>query len=400
MSTYNTSLRYYKTYYEGIKWDRASDDKENARELKLQNELLLASVLTPEDAEELNGFPEAEGSFELQTTYPGLLIGSGITHGSGVLGELKLGFMLDYTTGLPYLPGSSVKGVLRSAFPQGLLHEAKKVKDNKDGKKELLIAQAKLQQDYILYHLKEVAANDKWEQALEHFENEVFGAYELKEDQKPIPMSGRVVFFDALISSTSHVRMPGMPAHTYLGDDFITPHKNNDPKKKGLPDEFVNPVPVGFLKVLPGVIFKFHFILQDYYFNGELMLSKAQMAELFKNLLLELGMGAKTNVGYGQFQIPGQAPEAIQNVSAISHKQVNKSSFEVGEEVEAYVARVNWADNKLELRVDGNRSTIGPVQVAKNLLNDLSQKRSIQVWVRAVNEDGSIKYVGITPPKS
>ena len=46
------------------------------------------------------------------------------THESGIGGdapdkdgaEIKLGFTLDYVTGLPVIPGSTVKGVLHGAF--------------------------------------------------------------------------------------------------------------------------------------------------------------------------------------------------------------------------------------------------------------------------------------------
>ncbi|MCD7838802.1 MAG: RAMP superfamily CRISPR-associated protein, partial [Clostridiales bacterium] len=58
-------------------------------------------------------------SFDLKTTYPGLLAGTGLPHGAGVKGELAIGFTFDYVTGLPYLPGSTVKGVLRSGFRLG-----------------------------------------------------------------------------------------------------------------------------------------------------------------------------------------------------------------------------------------------------------------------------------------
>src|SRR5690606_9438219 len=59
----------------------------------------------------------ANDRWELYTTYPGLLIGSGYQHESGGENEFKIGFFFDYTTGLPQIPGSSVKGVLRSSFP-------------------------------------------------------------------------------------------------------------------------------------------------------------------------------------------------------------------------------------------------------------------------------------------
>ena len=59
-------------------------------------------------------------SFVLYTTYPGLLMGSGNLHDISCKGAYKLGFSFDYVNGLPYLPGSSLKGILRSAFPDSI----------------------------------------------------------------------------------------------------------------------------------------------------------------------------------------------------------------------------------------------------------------------------------------
>ena len=66
-----------------------------------------------------NEFSKDQGRyihFELKTTYPGALIGSGLVHGVGDDHEIKIGFQFDYVSGLPYIPGSSVKGILRSMF--------------------------------------------------------------------------------------------------------------------------------------------------------------------------------------------------------------------------------------------------------------------------------------------
>jgi len=66
-------------------------------------------------------------SFELTTIYPGLLIGAGYSHPAlkeikksdrDEVGDFQLGFFFDHTTGLPVIPGSSVKGVLKSVFPK------------------------------------------------------------------------------------------------------------------------------------------------------------------------------------------------------------------------------------------------------------------------------------------
>ena len=48
--------------------------------------------------------------------YPGLVTGIGIEHEANIKGEFKLGIHLDYLTGMPIIYGSTVKGILRSAF--------------------------------------------------------------------------------------------------------------------------------------------------------------------------------------------------------------------------------------------------------------------------------------------
>ncbi|MFX4236648.1 RAMP superfamily CRISPR-associated protein, partial [Aliarcobacter butzleri] len=53
----------------------------------------------------------------LKTTYPVLLIGSGNTHElPDIKGHAILVFHFDYTSGIPQISGSSIKGLLRSAF--------------------------------------------------------------------------------------------------------------------------------------------------------------------------------------------------------------------------------------------------------------------------------------------
>ena len=47
---------------------------------------------------------------------------------------------------------------------------------------------------------------------------------------------------------------------------------------------------------MPNVVFKFSFDLKD---SKSLNITKKQKEELFKSIILDLGVGAKTNVGYG-----------------------------------------------------------------------------------------------------
>ncbi len=99
----------------------------------------------------------------------------------------------------------------------------------------------------------------------------------------------RDIFYDAIITN------PGKEGKIVVTDS-ITPHI-----KDGLSYEqsmLKNPNPLLFLKVLPNVEFTFHFSLT------ENRLSKEHKIKLFKYLLLTLGIGAKTNFGYGQFIDP------------------------------------------------------------------------------------------------
>ncbi|MDR2473050.1 MAG: type III-B CRISPR module RAMP protein Cmr6 [Tannerella sp.] len=70
-----------------------------------------------------------------------------------------------------------------------------------------------------------------------------------------------------------------------LGTDYITPH----------PDPLKNPKPIKFLKILPEVEVTFRFQLQNN------LITAAKKESLFRQILLDFGIGAKTNVGYGQF---------------------------------------------------------------------------------------------------
>lgn len=51
-----------------------------------------------------------------KTTYPGLIVGTGYSHILKEKEEFKLSLEFDYTTGLPVINGSSIKGMLRSVF--------------------------------------------------------------------------------------------------------------------------------------------------------------------------------------------------------------------------------------------------------------------------------------------
>lgn len=207
--------------------------------------------------------------FKLTTIYPGLLLGAGYSHPAlkdvkkndrDEESDFQLGFFFDHTTGLPVLPGSSVKGVLKSVFPK----EKFKYRDEKLKYIQAIVADKTKKDASFL-------TEDNWEEIF-------FGSVKAKRKH---------IFFDAYISGVKS-------GCNLFEDDYITPHT------KGI---FKNPNPIRFLKVGPGVTFTFQFKLFDYKDkDGNILISANDINEIFKQILIDFGVGAKRNVGYGQFQ--------------------------------------------------------------------------------------------------
>ncbi len=273
----NMGFLFYKTLYSKFTeqdWKEIIT-KDSASQIELEDETVThikntnSTILDFAKSQKIPPLFSAPFSLELTTTYPGLVIGTGYHHQTGVEGEFKIGFYFDYTTGLPVIPGSSVKGLLRSVFPN---------RENKN-----LTNEYKNQRtEYLREKFEELKLENGNSIDIDKLELEIFKGIRdkmaKKATDKYVPMSQRDIFFDAFPIQTGQDGL--------FADDFITPHKENPLK---------NPVPLKFLKVAPGVTFRFNFDLHD----G--ILSKEVKLKLFLNILLDMGVGAKTNVGYGQF---------------------------------------------------------------------------------------------------
>lgn len=189
-------------------------------------------------------------NFSLKTTYPGLLVGIGNIPmllpilSSSTNGEIKTGFSFDYVTGLPYIPASTVKGIIRSRIEKYYDTVSNWMKNKKL----------------------------KFEDGPNSFLNELFGS-----SKGEANINKRDVFFDAVIRAEGR---------EIFEEDYITPHK----------DMYSGVNPIKILKIKEGIEFEFRFLIRDFEICG---LSQDHRFELYKAILKELGVGAKTNVGYG-----------------------------------------------------------------------------------------------------
>ncbi|HBT97215.1 MAG TPA: type III-B CRISPR module RAMP protein Cmr6 [Desulfobulbaceae bacterium] len=259
----NQHYRFHVEYFNYLLTD--ADAEEQEEHCRKNNKELLNFRLPAKEE-----IPFSEHCFHLKTLYPGLLAGLGYAHEAmeNVNNQIKLGFSLDFVTGLPVIPGSSVKGVLRSLF------------DDEEA------VTALRQREYWPKAGGQPVDADALPQAL-------FGESE---------NDGQVIFWDAWPVKSASDKVFGL--------DYITPHLPKSQDGKDLAEEYrglTNPVPIMMLKVIPGVTWRFRFSLDDIRLADGTGIAAEAVCKLFRELLLITGIGAKTNTGFGALETDAAA---------------------------------------------------------------------------------------------
>lgn len=244
----NLHKLYYKDYFSDVDFADLKSDKSKKAVLeanqKLTDKISAKDLVVPDLGTGLD-------SFQMEVLYPGLITGVGIQHEASIEGEFKLGLHLDYTTGLPIIYGSTVKGVLRSYF----------------------------EDCYMGPHNVDRLIDD------------IFGGNSYSDSKVSKSIYDRDIFYDAVVIE------PAKDSKV-LASDALAPHGVGKP---GYP--LIDPNPVTFVKVAAGVKLLFRFRLVDTKeSNGKVMMSVADKLQIFKTILATYGIGAKTNVGYGQLK--------------------------------------------------------------------------------------------------
>lgn len=207
------------------------------------------------------------GVVNMRVQAPGLLIGSGLAHGlPGSEEDVKTGLQFDYTSGLPVIPGSSVKGVIRSAFPT--IKEDKEQSNEADAEK--------------LNYIKSLIAD------IPEFSSLVIEDNDILELGNQMFNHGDI-FADALLVGYGTRTKQQVPVNQILAEDYITPHTGGP---------LAQPIPIKIVKVAPGVTFAFCFKFNETKIGAKVV-SASMKKVLCAAILQDLGVGAKTNVGYG-----------------------------------------------------------------------------------------------------
>jgi CRISPR-associated protein Cmr6 len=188
---------------------------------------------------------DAKLSLEAESISP-LATGMGMEH------PLENGFAFLNPYGLPYLPGSSIKGVLRRAAEE-------LTQENQGCWNETMI-------DALFGH----------------------------EDSNNASR-GTLTFWDAI---------PELAGNT-MGMDVMTPHYGEYYQDNGTPHDAGSPNPIVFMVVPAKSKFSFH-VTADISRLKDVQNWKALMQAAFAHAFKWLGFGAKTSVGYGAMRDPRQ----------------------------------------------------------------------------------------------
>jgi CRISPR-associated protein Cmr6 len=189
-----------------------------------------------------------------------------LVSGLGIAHPFETGCVFDRTYGVPYLPGSSIKGAARAW--------AEERRNNNDQ-----CWGSTPNDDTVL--------------------DAVFGP-EPSERRAGVftPAQGAVIFFDAYPSAWPKLEV-----------DVLNPHYKEYYEGKMPPADWLSPVPIYFLTVAPGQTFEFAVAVKKPVSKETLKAAGvSDAAGLARKALLavqgaaeELGLGGKTAVGYGYF---------------------------------------------------------------------------------------------------
>ena len=212
------------------------------------------------------------------TSQSRLIIGLGSIH------PLETSITLHHIFGIPYIPGSALKGVCRMVAFWELAQNFGVIEDER-----------KLQELQKKFYGELVDNNEKNKEILKY--QLLFGAQNFK---------GLLLFLDAYPKISEDGKLFDLDV---MNVHYPKYYSGNEP-----PADWQNPNPIFFLTVKERILFNFYVLFDEYRFN-RLKKDKSELTSVLENLNIEnevksllkqalqnFGIGAKTSLGYGIFE--------------------------------------------------------------------------------------------------
>jgi len=389
----------YFTLWDGGGWVRAGDDaklKALANVCRYpQGAVTLTEQLRDRQTTVAATLGEHCISLAVRATAP-YMTGIGMEH------PLENGFAFLNPYGLPYLPGSSIKGVLRGAAEElalGLWGETGgwdmlavwrlfglettssyltgPAGDAPDILRDIGEERRKAYLDWVegegwdreeavgLIKLLLTAGKerDHWLGYPGGFLRALTGAEVGGEKlgTNNLHLKGALSFWDAIV----------VPPDGHLEIDILNPHHGAYYQNGTPPNDAESPIPNYFLTVPPGAAFHFHVALcEPTFLSGHLATAWRDLVEAaFSHAFDWLGFGAKTAVGYGQMERDQKAEEDAATEAEERAQEAARAAMTPGQKALEDLGRLFAQEEKA-----GNKDAGGPLaQGVKRLLDEAEE---------------------------
>jgi len=273
-------------------------------------------------------------TFDMKTSTKALLgIGNASVH--------EFGVSLSYPMGVPFITGTSIKGLLSS---------------------------------YLARHGGKLWQRSQSDSQKSEWQVELFGG-DLKQQEQVKSYIGSVIFNDAWL----------VPDGTrWFTPDIITPHYKSYYSGSHMPDGMDNPIPIKIAALRPGITFTV--AIQGPDKAIKLLLPVLEQA------LMEEGLGAKTAIGYGRFEMLAPAKDTIndfiENKGTLLHqaaehkeKEQQQERFDALSDNKKVLANLEKSLNDLAVTIDRER--------IKSEINKIikAAEADIENWLRKEREE-------------
>lgn len=267
------------------------------------------------------------GKFKIYELTERFITGIGLDH------PIEVGFLWNHTLGVPYIAGSSIKGIVRNWV-------------------------------------------ENWTQVDKKDNNTIKRIFGSNTDDAQENQAGSVIFFDALPFG-----------EICLKADIITPHYTPYYSDGECPGDWSNPMPISFLTVDENQ--KFIFFVAPRTKNN--MVDCFKVIEWLDEALTTLGAGAKTATGYGCFKSAESTEKAydeqikikieeekrrreLESMSPL-RREMEKDGYSKGDEIFMEVLTVKWL-KRLE---DNTEKEVTKKEIAKYLA-DWYKTNRLKQW--------------------
>lgn len=258
----------------------------------------------------------------------------------------ETGMVLDRNLGVPYIPASSIKGVMRLSHAINLVEKLNKEKSKHD-----------------------ISIDDNDSELVRYF-----GTADTKQEKQ---YRGQLVFLDAY-------PVRDVPLKVDIMNPHYTKYYNGENKQ---PVETESPVPIKFLTVKEGTEFVFHCVFMPLELNDKC--NADEIYSMFTTAFEKVGFGGKTSIGYGRF---ARNDKKIDMTNQSESTKKETEALAAGE-YEAIIEEVERGRRKtIHFLIEGKYKAI-KANCSNKIINRYNKKDNVKIKIDGTKDNNGCYLV-------